>query len=544
MKLGLDFDHTLIDYGPLLRELTIERGLIAPDAPLHTKQEIRDAIRRLPEGDLRWQQIQSYLYAEGVRRAVPAAGLEQLFEFVRRNQIETWIVSHKTTTAPFDPAQRNLREAALAWMEAQGFFSAEKFGLRREKVRFADTKAQKIEIIRAQNFTVFVDDLREILTDPLFPIGPRRLLYSTAAEAPAGITVHATWPALVSELQHLRAAEQRTAALVRAGYVEAQHRPVRGGRNSRAFHVLPRDATQAPLFLKEYFRHPRDPRDRLATEYDAISFMRAQQIDCVPSARFADPAANVAAYSYIAGEPALHTALSSGDIDALLAFLRQLHAQRTAAAARTLPVASEACFCLTDLTRQLHGRFERLAAVEHEALQAFLASITPLIAELSAEAASGLLEQDRSPDDPLPEPFRTLSPSDIGFHNAIRQADGQLVFVDFEYFGWDDPAKLISDFLLQPEQQLSEDLRQRFIAGAFAIYPDPALPARLQLVFPLFRLKWIAILLNEFLRDAAARRTFANAHDLSRGDILQRQLDKARQMAAPLLERQASPFSL
>src|SRR5439155_21002106 len=54
---------------------------------------------------------------------------------------------------------------------------------------------------------------------------------------------------------------------------------------------------------------------------------------------------------------------------------------------------------------------------------------------------------------------RTLSPSDFGFHNALRQADGRIIFLDFEYFGWDDPAKMIADFLLHPAMELSAELK-------------------------------------------------------------------------------------
>ena len=35
-----------------------------------------------------------------------------------------------------------------------------------------------------------------------------------------------------------------------------------------------------------------------------------------------------------------------------------------------------------------------------------------------------------------------LSPSDFGFHNILEH-QGQLSFLDFEYAGWDDPAKLV-----------------------------------------------------------------------------------------------------
>ena len=36
---------------------------------------------------------------------------------------------------------------------------------------------------------------------------------------------------------------------------------------------------------------------------------------------------------------------------------------------------------------------------------------------------------------------RTLSPSDFGFHNALLRGGREWVFLDFEYFGWDDPGQ-------------------------------------------------------------------------------------------------------
>ena len=54
----------------------------------------------------------------------------------------------------------------------------------------------------------------------------------------------------------------------------------------------------------------------------------------------------------------------------------------------------------------------------------------------------------------LPKSERCLSPSDFGFHNAICDVNGVYHFVDFEYFGWDDPAKMICDFILHPGMDL------------------------------------------------------------------------------------------
>ena len=81
-----------------------------------------------------------------------------------------------------------------------------------------------------------------------------------------------------------------------------------------------------------------------------------------------------------------------------------------------------------------------------------------------------------------------------------------LDFVDFEYFGWDDPAKTIVDFLLHPGMQLDDALKRRFAAGVCAAFAElPALPARTRIVYPLFGLKWGLILLNDFLPERAGQ---------------------------------------
>ena len=48
----------------------------------------------------------------------------------------------------------------------------------------------------------------------------------------------------------------------------------------------------------------------------------------------------------------------------------------------------------------------------------------------------------------LEEDEKIISPSDFGLHNAKLGEDGKLAFFDFEYAGWDDPAKTIADFFL------------------------------------------------------------------------------------------------
>jgi thiamine kinase-like enzyme len=129
----------------------------------------------------------------------------------------------------------------------------------------------------------------------------------------------------------------------------------------------------------------------------------------------------------------------------------------------------------------------------------------------------------------LPISERTLSPSDFGFHNALRRDNGQSVFLDFEYFGWDDPAKTISDFLLHPAMSLSVELKRQFVTAMFSHFAEyPQLVKRVEAIYPLYGIKWCLILLNEFLPEHRLRRQFAGADN---PEILQmEQLAKARRM--------------
>ncbi|HYW60109.1 MAG TPA: aminoglycoside phosphotransferase family protein, partial [Xanthobacteraceae bacterium] len=92
-----------------------------------------------------------------------------------------------------------------------------------------------------------------------------------------------------------------------------------------------------------------------------------------------------------------------------------------------------------------------------------------------------------------------------------RRADGTLAFLDFEYFGWDDPVKLVADVLHHPGTPLAPRHASRFRAAALAVYGGngDSFAARLRALYPLFGLRWVLILLNEFLPDRWRQRVVA-----------------------------------
>jgi hypothetical protein len=293
-----------------------------------------------------------------------------------------------------------------------------------------------------------------------------------------------------------------------------------GGGNNRVYKVR---AENDAYLLKWYGSVDADRRDRLGHEFNALRFLEREGFgEKVPRAIAADPAKKAALYEWIDGAPV--GAATRPDVEAALSIVTALYAARNAPDAAGLPEATEATLCIADIIGQIQTRRSGLnaAAAADARLSEFLSEF-----DLQFTTCVDRLGR-RSRDQRRSRTQQTLSPSDFGFHNALRRRNGSLVFVDFEYFGWDDPVKLVADFLWHPGMPLAAAVRLHFLRGATDLYGDDAdFPERLAACYPLFGLRWCLIILNEFLESAWARRAFAGKTG-DRAASKETQLAKAR----------------
>ena len=193
-RLGVDFDNTVVRYDELLLREARQRGLIPPET-MACKREIRDWIRRLPEGEREWQRLQALMYGAKIQEAAPAPGVAEFFACCRDHAVEVFIVSHKTRYAALDDRAVDLWDAAMGWMRAHRFFEAEGVGLSPQRVYFEPTRAEKLARIKRLRCTHFIDDLEETFLEPAFPRGIRKILYATAGPSShlPGVRVATSW---------------------------------------------------------------------------------------------------------------------------------------------------------------------------------------------------------------------------------------------------------------------------------------------------------------------------------------------------------------
>lgn len=327
--------------------------------------------------------------------------------------------------------------------------------------------------------------------------------------------------------------------LAAAGFGPARELvPLAGGANNRVYRV---EAENGEAVLKSYFRHPGDPRDRLGAEWAFSRFAWEARLRCLPKPLASDADAGLALFEMVNGRKPAVDDMNADAVEQAADFVRDLNAARRHPLAARLGAASEACFSLAEHLGTVGRRVDRLASVTDLEAAAFVRrNLLPTWDVVRAGLIDDAGDMGLSLERTIEPPARCVSPSDFGFHNALVEVEpGKRVrFLDFEYAGWDDPAKLVCDFFCQPAVPVPPRYLESFARSVAECFPDArAVLARTRLLLPVYHVKWVCIRLNEFLPTGGRRREFSlPAHELAaRRD---RQLAAAREALAALQSSQ------
>jgi hypothetical protein len=192
LRLAIDFDNTIVSYGDLFSITARSLGYISDEQP-RDKTALRDHLRRLPEGEEKWQHVQAVVYGSALTHAVPFAGLREFLRVAKQFGADTFLVSHKTCYAAScrDRERLNLRDAARAWLRRQRLIGCDGFAER--DVYFQSTVARKLARIRVLRCTHVVDDLVEVLEADGFPRGAERMLFAPDGRPSTSLRGYTSW---------------------------------------------------------------------------------------------------------------------------------------------------------------------------------------------------------------------------------------------------------------------------------------------------------------------------------------------------------------
>ena len=261
-------------------------------------------------------------------------------------------------------------------------------------------------------------------------------------------------------------------------------------------------------FAGKFYPDPTfDDRDRLAKETKAYKFLHSNAFKSVPKNIWSDNNLNFGLFEWVDGTE-INEITNSNVINAT-AFVESLAELSKHTSKKEFQLASAACLSGQMIEEQIQNRYtiirefsdsksDILRFLEND----FLDTFEQILSE-SKKNWPGRFETDLSDD------YQLLSPSDFGFHNALLTKDG-LKFIDFEYFGWDDPVKLTCDFLLHPGMILKVQQKNLWLNKMKNVFiGDNTFHRRLSASYSLYGLCWCLIMLNVFITDSHGKKITA-----------------------------------
>jgi len=520
MKIGIDLDNTIISYDFAFQIAAYNRGLIDNNYK-RTKQEISKEIKNRENGEIEWQQLQGHVYGKGIKEAHIFPGAYRFLWRCYKNGVVVEIVSHKTEYGHFDIEKYSLRQAAINFLQENKILESDIRLI--DNITFTNTQAEKLNYIKDNGFDYFIDDLEEIVNSKQL-VDIQTILFNEKNGY--------SWDKINSSILKRWKKKELLQAIekILPGQTVPLIKEIKGRGNSEVNKISINNKT---YICKTY---PQSGGcNRMVVEYSSLRLLKDLSVSYLQTPIGCDESLGIAIYDYIKGEKVSN--YDNEDIKQALSLLSELNTTRVRGRFSNFNLASNACLSGLDIEIQIKNRLRSLdnAMNVHAELKLFIErKFIPAFKELliwSKKNWPNGYTQDLSHTDLI------LSPSDFGPHNSIRVKSGRVFFHDFEYFGWDDPVKLIADTYHHAAFDFSMQCEKLWVDGCLELYGESILN-RYRAAWPLYGLIWCLIILNEYNESLWDRRITVNSMLKDKKEcILSSQLDKANRQLDKVLEK-------
>jgi len=523
MKIGIDLDNTIINYEDVFPMLAEHQGITNIRYP-PSKNSIKSQLLEESDGEGRWRRLQGQVYGAGVPFASLYPGIYRFLWRCKARGIEVHVLSHKTKFGHDDPERIPLRREAIRFLQENKLFSETPDSLIAD-VYFFDSQSDKVNAIKESCFSWFIDDLVQVLTDSRVPDCTKPILFCPQGSNAIEYSRTArSWSEVEGRIFGDWSKEELgDAACELAGLPVVNVRWLGKHRNSGISKISFANGKAAALKIYADDR----TEERLCAEYQAVKLIRGLGNKSVPRPLGRNASLGVGLYEWISGIPRLE--VDEQTVEKVLRFLCFLEESNVRSKFCKFSDASAAVFSGQQLVDQIK---KRIAEFQNDNVPSIIRDfvgvcILPAFRVTRVHAEESWAETSFAEE--LHPHQRVLSPSDLGAHNWLHSENGDIYFLDFEYFGWDDPAKLICDFLLHPGMELDNRAREMWIEGVRLLYGQSVI-RRAAAMYGLIGVAWSLIVLNQFKKPSACS-SKVKADDVGAQDgILDMQLTKARRI--------------
>ena len=272
---------------------------------------------------------------------------------------------------------------------------------------------------------------------------------------------------------------------------------IRGRANSKVYKSFDKNKT---YLIKLYPFEINDNRKRLLVEFSTLKFLRKNNIYNVPKPIAMDLQLNIGIYEYINGFQLKNP--KKNHISKAINLIKRLKVISELRKNKFQFKASEACLSCQSLINQIDQRIFQISKFYfNKKIKKFIhLRLVPFWKNIKTNNVSNWPLSSRNKN--LLTKNQILSPSDFGFHNAIIN-DNSIKFIDFEYFGLDDPVKLVADFLWHPAMKISINNSKFWIKEMVNIFKktDKDFEKRLAASLEMYGVRWILIMLKHVSKE-------------------------------------------
>jgi hypothetical protein len=258
------------------------------------------------------------------------------------------------------------------------------------------------------------------------------------------------------------------------------------GGNSKVEHVLGESGKE--FCIKTYLGNELRIKESIRREVQALDLLSKEKFAFAPLMHGFDLKLNTVTYEWISGNHPLSTKQILFEVEKYIDFFVELSDKYP-----NFEQAVDGIFSTKDLQTQLEDRIKFLSKTKSLLVKNLMNEFSEIfsIYQDSLSKSDGNFVYSK----------KVLSQSDIGTHNMIENRIG-IFLIDFEFFGTDTLAKLLTDFWLHPRNDFSnKDLIESTKRISLAHNWDSR---EITTLMPGLALKWFLIISGRIDRSISA----------------------------------------
>ena len=486
MKIGIDLDNTIINYDKAFNVAS----LAVLNKKFSNKKSLKKNLNSKKNGSKKWMRIQGLVYGKHINHAEIYNGFLNFLIRSNFNKTNLYIVSHKTKYGHFDKTKTNLRDSAERFLVSKNILHRKnnKGFINASNIFFCETKLDKISKINELKLDYFIDDLKDILKHPY--IDKKMVKINFQGRGSKNIIAIDNWNLINNFIygkekkedffNYVRYANSNVSKIVK----------LKNGNNSCGFKVI---INKQVYFLKYYNILSNLDYKRQEAEIIGYNYYKKNRIDYILKVYQVNFQQNYSIFSY-QNFAAIKRVTTSQVLDALQ-IMKSIINIRKNHTFNNLPYASDSTVKIQNVNRDIKRKIDLIKKRNvNKQVNLLISKIdnkfNRFIKNLSSKEIKEISKR-------LNKKHLIASPSDFGFHNIMYDKNGKIYFFDFEYFGIDDPCKLVVDFFYNPHTPLNINQRDIWLSESIKLFSEfPNFKLRVNLLLVILGFKWILIFIG------------------------------------------------